>query len=191
MINKVGVFKLKSLLLSFYILIIFLFGTTNLGFAKETCDSINKTRLKVEVWLSKKHEKNYLKIRKEFQQMANTKVGLFVYPADNPSRVVAIGRCTPVQIAQHFLNKAKKYSLGTTHLVNQGFISSHWSGLGTSLFSENSINPITQNQLKMLMDESLDTDSFHTLYRSFTVQSETVSAFGLILENPKLLNKVN
>ena len=43
----------------------------------------------------------------------------------------------------------------------------------------------------MLMDENLDTESFHTLYRSFTVQSETVSAFGLILENPKLLNKVN
>jgi hypothetical protein len=117
--------------------------------------------------------------------------GLFEYPADNPSRVEAIGRCTPVQIAQHLLNKAKKYSLGTTHLVNQGFISSHWSGLGTSLFSENSINHITQNQLKMLMDESLDTESFHTLYRSFTVQSETVLAFGLILENPELLNKVN
>ena len=191
MINKVGVFKLKSLLLSFYILIIFLFGTTNLGFAKETCNATNKTRLKVEVWLSKKHEKNYLKIRKEFQQMANTKVGLFAYPADNPSRVVAIGRCTPVHIAQYFLNKSKKYSLGATHLVNQGFISSHWSGLGTSLFSENSMSPITPKQLKMLMDESLDSESFHTLYRSFTVQSETVSAFGLILENPNLLTKIN
>jgi hypothetical protein len=166
----------------------FLFGTTNLGFAKETCVPTNKTRLKVEIWLSKKQKRNYLKIRKEFQQMSNTKVGLFVYPGDNPSRIVAIGRCTPVHIAQHFLSKAKKYSLGTTHLVNQGFISSHWSGLGTSLFSENSINPITQNQLKMLMDEKLDTESFHTLYRSFTVQSKTVSAFGLILDNPKLLN---
>ena len=66
--------------------------------------------------------------------MGNTKVGLFIYPAENPSRVVAIGRCVPVHIAQYFLKKAKKYSLGTTHLVNQGFVSSHWSGLGTLVF---------------------------------------------------------
>ena len=163
----------------------------NLSFAEEPCLTLNKTDLKVEAWLSKKYEKKYINIREEFSEMGNTKVGLFIYPAENPSRIVAIGRCVPVHIAQHFLKKAKKYSIGTTHLVNQGFISSHWSGLGTSLFSENSINPITQNQLKMLMDESLDTDSFHTLYRSFTVQSEIVSAFGLKLENPKLLNKIN
>ena len=189
MIKKFRVFILNTLLLG-SLSIIFLFGTINLGFAKEVCVSKDKSSLKVEAWLSKKHEKNYLDIRNEFKQ-ANTKVGLFIYPADNPSRVVAIGRCTPVHIAQYFLHKAKKYSLGTTHLVNQGFISSHWSGLGTSLFSENSMNPITQTQLKMLMDESLDTESFHILYRSFTVQSKTVSAFGLILENPKLLTKVN
>ena len=174
-----------------YLFITFLFGTINLGFAKETCFSNNKDSLKVEAWLSKEHEKNYLDIQKEFRQMGNTRVGLFIYPAENPSRVVAIGRCTPVHIAQYFLNKSKKYSLGTTHLVNQGFISSHWSGLGTSLFSENSMSPITPKQLKMLMDGSLDSESFHTLYRSFTVQSETVSAFGLILENPNLLTKIN
>ena len=76
-------------------------------------------------------------------------------------------------------------------MVNQRFISKYWSGLGTYLFSENSMSSITPNQLKVLMDESLDSESFHILYRSFTVQSETAPAFGLILENPKLLKKIN
>ena len=90
-----------------YLFIIFLFGTINLGFAKETCFSNNKDSLKVEAWLSKEHEKNYLDIQKEFRQVGKTRVGLFIYPAENPSRVVAIGRCTPVHIAQYFLNKSK------------------------------------------------------------------------------------
>ena len=75
--------------------------------------------------------------------------------------------------------------------MNQGFISSHWTGLGSSLFSENSMNPITPIQLAMLMNESLDTQSFHDLYKSFTVQRKKVSAFGIILDNPKLLSKIN
>lgn len=64
-----------------------------------------------------------------------------------------------------FLAKAGEYSLGTTHLVHQGFGSSHWSGIGTSLFSENSMNAITPQQLAGLRDDSLDTESFHEIYR--------------------------
>ena len=39
---------------------------------------------------------------REFKEMGNTKVGLFIYPAENPSRIVAIGRCVPVHIAHIF-----------------------------------------------------------------------------------------
>ena len=95
-----------------------------MGYTKEDCLTINKKAAKVEIWLSKKYEKDYRNILQEFKEMGNTKVGLFIYPAENPSRIVAIGRCVPVAIAQHFLKKAKKYSLGTTHLVNQDFVSS-------------------------------------------------------------------
>ena len=157
--------------------------------AKENCVSTNKKHVKIEAWLSKKFEKEYWNIRDEFREMGNTKVGLFIYPAENPSKIVAIGRCVPVYLAQYFLKKADKYSIGTTHLVNQGFVSSHWTGIGTSMFSENSMNPITPQQLSRLMDETLDTESFQQIYRSFTVQKEKVLGFGLILDNPKLLSK--
>ena len=134
---------MKILFLCLYISILFLIGTINPSFAKEDCLAIKKNKVKVEAWLSKKYEKSFLDIQKEFLEMGNTKVGLFVYPAENPSRVVAIGRCVPVYLAQHFLKKAKKYSIGTTHLVNQGLISENWFGMGTSMFGKNSMSPIT------------------------------------------------
>jgi hypothetical protein len=179
---------MKKNILIFFMTLLYM-SISGFALAKENCISTNKKSVKIEAWLSKKFEKEYWNIRDEFREMGNTKVGLFIYPAENPSRVVAIGRCVPVYLAQYFLKKADKYSLGTTHLVNQGFVSSYWTGIGTSMFSENSMNPITPHQLAMLMDETLDTESFQQIYRSFTVQKEKVSAFGLILDNPKLLPK--
>ena len=169
-----------------FALLIF-FSWPKIGFTKEECPSIRDQYVKVEAWISKKFEKEYESIRREFAELGNTKVGLFVYPSENPSRVVAIGRCIPAFLAQHFIKKAWKYSLGTTHLVHQGFFSSHWAGIGTSLFSENSISAITPKQLNQLMDENLDTESFQAMYRSLTVQKEKVPAFGLMLENPKFI----
>ena len=181
---------MKKLVLCLYALVLFFVSTVSFSFAEETCLETNKNKVRVEAWLSKKYEKNYFDIKKEFREMGRARVGLFIYPAENPSRIVAIGRCVPVHLAQHFLKKAKKYSLGTTHLVNQGFVSSHWSGLGTSLFSEHSMNAINQQQLTMLMDEKLDTQSFQKLYQSLTVQKAKAPAFGLMVDNPKLLDSI-
>ena len=182
---------MKKLFLCLYVLVLFFVSTISFSFAEEPCLETNKNKVRVEAWLSKKYEKDYFNIQKEFKQMGRTRVGLFIYPAENPSKIVAIGRCVPVQLAQHFLKKAEKYSIGTTHLVNQGFVSSHWSGLGSSLFSENSMNSITPDQLALLMEGNLDTQSFHALYKSFTVQKKKIPAFGLILDNPKLLSETN
>ena len=155
--------------------------------AEEDCLSISQKPVKLEAWVSKRYEKYVKSIRKDLGGMGNTRVGLFVYPTENPSRVVAIGRCVPVYIAQYILTKAEEYNLGTTHLVNQGFVSSHWTGIGTSLFSENSMNAITKDQLAALMDDTLDTETFHEMYRALTRQPEKVPAFGLMLKNPKYM----
>ena len=170
-----------------FLILIALTVTPGTVFAEKDCESISRTPVKLEAWVSKRYEKDLKKIRKEFGEMGNTVVGLFVYPAENPSRVVAVGRCVPAYIAQYILAKARKYSLGTTHLVRQGFVSSHWTGIGTSLFSENSMNAITPEQLARLMDDSLDTDSFQEIYRKLTRQPKKVSAFGLLLDNPKYM----
>ena len=172
-----------------YTLLAFFVGIVNQGFAKETCSAVNNKNIKVEAWLSKKYEKKHLDIKKEFLEVGNTKLGLFIYPAENPSRVMAIGRCVPAYIAQYFLKKATKYSLGTTHLVNQRLMSGNWLGMGTPIFGKNSMSKITSKQLTMLMSKTLDTESFQKMYRAFTVQNEKINIYGLILNNPRFLPK--
>ncbi len=49
------------------------------------------------------------------------------------------------------------------------------------------MNSISAKQLNQLMDDNLDTESFHKIYRSLTAQKEKVPAFGLMLDNPKLM----
>jgi hypothetical protein len=85
------------------------------------------------------------------------------------------------------IHKAIEYSGGVSSLVNQGFFSSSWIGVGTSLFSENSFRPVTQEQLIQLMDVSLNTQQFQKIYRHITKQQKKVKAFGLLLNNPKFL----
>ena len=84
----------------------------------------------------------------------------------------AIGSCVPSYIGRHMLRQAMEYSGGVNSLVNQGFFSSNWIGVGTSLFSESSLRPITQDQLIGLMDVSLDTQQFQKIYRQLTTQQK-------------------
>jgi hypothetical protein len=153
------------------------------------CSPIEDKSVKVEAWMSKQYEKNLRQIRNEFSTMGNTQVTLWVYPAENPSKIVAIGNCVPAYIGRHMIRKAIEYSGGVSSLVNQGFFSSNWIGIGTSLFSENSFRPITQEQLIKLMDVSLDTQQFQKIYRQLTKQKKKVRAFGLLLNNPKFLGR--
>jgi len=153
----------------------------------EDCSPIDEKPVKVEAWMSKQYKKSLRKIRNEFSAMGNTRVTLWVYPAKNPSKIVAIGSCVPAYIGRHMLRKAIEYSGGVSSLVHQGFFSSNWIGVGTSLFAESSFRPVTKGQLTTLMDTSLDTQKFQETYRQLTAQQKKIKAFGLTLGNPKLL----
>ena len=169
-------------------LVLFLWVSTSTAMNPD-CSPVEEKSVKVEAWMSKQYEKNLRQIRKEFSAMGDTLVTLWVYPAKNPSKIVAIGSCVPAYIGRHILRKAMEYSGGVNSLVNQGFISSNWIGVGTSLFAESSFRKITQDQLSMLMDTSLDTQHFQSIYQQLTMQQKKVKAFGLMLKNPKLLEK--
>ncbi|MDP7556637.1 MAG: hypothetical protein QF687_01990 [Nitrospinaceae bacterium] len=158
---------------------------------KAECQPVEIKNVKVEGFISKKFRKQRKKIKKEFSEMGNTRTAIRVYPMGDTADVVAVGRCVPAFIARHTLRKAIEYSGGVNALVHQGFISSHWIGVGTSLFAEDSLQSITPDQLARLMDSSLDTHQFQSLYRQLTVQSDKVKAFGLTLDNPKLMKDFN
>jgi len=70
------------------------------------------------------------------------------------------------------LRKAMEYSGGVSSLVNQGFVSPHWIGVGRSLFAESSFRPVTQGQISRLIDVSLNTNQFQAIYRQFTTQEK-------------------
>ena len=165
---------------------LFLWVLTGTAMSEE-CSPIEDKPVKVEAWMSKQYEKSLRQIRNEFSAMGNTRVTLWVYPAKTPSKIVAIGSCVPAYIGRHMLRKAIEYSGGVSSLVHQGFFSSNWIGVGTSLFAESSFRPVTKNQLMSLMDASLDTKKFQETYHQLTMQQKKIKAFGLMLSNPKLL----
>lgn len=162
-----------------------LFGTS--GYGAEPCRPVEERPVKIEAWISKKDMKNYRAMRRKFEAMGYTDAALWPYPGENPSRVVAIGRCVPAYIARYALQQALIYYGEVNSLVHQNFISGHWVGLGTSLFAESSQQPVSKQQLRDLLDPALDTFQFQALYQQLTVQDEQVSAFGQILPNPKLM----
>jgi hypothetical protein len=165
---------------------LFLWVLTSTAMSKD-CSPIDEKPVKVEAWMSKQYEKSLRQIRNEFSAMGNTRVTLWVYPAKNPSKIVAIGSCVPAYIGRHILRKAIEYSGGVSSLVHQGFFSANWIGVGASLFAESSFRPVTKDQLMTLMDTSLDTQKFQETYRQLTMQQKKIKAFGLMLRNPKLL----
>jgi hypothetical protein len=157
------------------------------GYGEEACRPVEEQPVKIEAWVSKKDRKDYRTLRRRFEAMGTTYATLWPYPGKNPSRVVAIGRCVPAYIARHALREALIYYGEVNSLVHQSFISGHWIGLGTSLFAENSQQPINKQQLRDLLDPKLDTFQFQELYQQLTAQDEQVSAFGQMLPNPKLM----
>lgn len=176
--------KLASGLVAFGI-ILALLGAPAYG--TEPCRPIEERPIKIEAWISKKDMKDYRAMRRKLEAMGTTYAALWPYPGENPSRVVAIGRCVPAYIARHSLQQALIYYGEVNSLVHQNFVSGHWIGLGTSLFDDNSQQPINKEQLRALLDPALDTFQFQELYQQLTTQDEEVSAFGQMLPNPKLM----
>lgn len=155
------------------------------GQAEPECRPLEEQPIKIEVWLSKRYEKNWRPVAQDFSIMDDVRVTLWFYPAENPSGTVAIGSCVPVYIAQYAIRKALKYTVGVNSLVFQGFISPHWIGMGTNLFAELARQPASAEQVEQLLDEDLTSGEFQALYRKFTAQDETTTIGGVDVPNPK------
>ena len=108
------------------------------------------------------------------------------FPMGKASDVVAVGRCVPAYIARHVLITAIKYTGGVGSLVFQGFLHSHWIGIGTTMFDEPSQRKVTGEQVSQLLNPSLDDKNFHMLYRKFSEQNKLVPFFGLDVPNIKI-----
>jgi len=155
------------------------------AWAGDECLPVEEKPIKVEGWISKKFKKERKQIFKEFGALGHTRVRLRVFPMGDTAKVVGIGRCVPAYLARHILKMALTYTAGVDSLVNQAFISGHWTGIGTTMFDEPSQQKVDEAQVKALLNPDLSTDEFHALYQKLSVQDETVPYFGLDRPNAK------
>jgi hypothetical protein len=159
--------------------------------AETECPSLEKKKIKVEGYISKKFKKERKKIAKEFIKMGDTRTALRVFPMGKTSDVVAVGRCVPAYIARHVLVTAIKYTGGIGSLVVQDFVHGHWIGIGTTMFDEPSQRKVSTEQVSQLLKPDLDDKNFHLLYRKFSKQNELVPFFGLKVPNAKIPGNTN
>ena len=59
--------------------------------AQEKCQPLDKKRIKIEGYISKKFRKQRKAIIKEFTELGDSRAALRVYPMGEPSKVIAIG----------------------------------------------------------------------------------------------------
>ena len=153
--------------------------------AHEKCQPINKKRIKIEGYIAKKFRKKRKAVIKEFTELGNSKAALRVYPMGETSKVIAIGKCVPVHIAQHVIKKAIKYSTGVESLVQQQFVHGHWIGVGVTIFDEPSQQLVSAEQVQLMLNPDLSNEAFHKLYRKLSVPNRLTPFFGLQVPNVK------
>ena len=155
-------------------------------FAEEKCEPVDKKRIKIEGFISKSYRKRRKQVFQEFGEIGSTRVALRVYPMGETSKVIAVGRCVPVYIAQHIIKKSMRYSTGVESLVQQQFVHSHWVGVGVTMFDEPSQQIISADQVQQLLKQGISDEEFHSLYRELAIPDDRVPYFGLQVPNVKI-----
>ena len=155
-------------------------------FAEEKCESVDKKSIKIEGFISKSYRKQRKQVFQEFGEIGSTRVALRVYPMGETSKVIAVGRCVPVYIAQHIIKKSMRYSTGVESLVQQQFIHTHWMGVGVTMFDEPSQQIVSAEQVQQLLQQDLSNEEFHKLYRKMSIPNELTPYFGLQVPNVKI-----
>jgi hypothetical protein len=156
------------------------------AFAEKQCEPVDKKRIKIEGYISKAFRKQRKQVFKEFGEMGSSRVALRVYPMGETSKVIAIGRCVPVYIAQHIIRKSMEYSTGVESLVQQQFIHTHWVGVGVTMFDEPSQQLVSADQVQQLLKQDISDEDFHVLYRKLSVPNKLTPFFGLQVPNVKI-----
>ena len=153
--------------------------------AQEICQPLDKKRIKIEGYISKKFRKQRKAVFKEFTGLGNSRAALRVYPMGETSKVIAIGKCVPVHIAQHVIKKAMEYSTGVESLVQQQFVHGHWIGVGVTIFDEPSQQLVSSEQVQQMLNPDLSNEEFHKLYLQFSIPNALTPFFGLQVPNVK------
>jgi len=123
--------------------------------------------VRVDVWIGKnmKLEKN--KIESRLKGPNVRKVDLQIARWGSATQTVGIGNRVPVRTAQRCLQIASEIN-GVLFLLSQFLVPDTYVTIGSSLYEEKLEIPITQKNLKRLLDPELNHSEFHSLYQRLT-----------------------
>ncbi|MFQ5673844.1 MAG: hypothetical protein ACE5G9_12190 [Nitrospinales bacterium] len=146
-----------------------------------SCDTSVITICTVEIWLAHKHKKENKQIR-EFLKSNSIKVlrrtiQYWKPRGGHPPTNIAIGYGLSAKDARFVINLALKYNDRIDGLIHQRLNPPNYVAIATSAWDEKSETPITQEDLKQLMDPKLTTAEFHKLYRQLTGENNIPQAF--------------
>ena len=155
--------NLRNAIIAVFLLGISFSFHSGIAFAGE-----EKSRLRIEVFLSGGQQDDAEIIREHFKAISEKNIHFQFFRAGNPPANLAIGREVPASVALLAMQLAVEYGQGVNFLLPEELLPLTWIGIGTSAFDEASQIPITPKDLKALGDPKLSNEQFHTLYWNFT-----------------------
>jgi len=146
-----------------------------------SCGTSALTICTVEIWLAHKHKKENKEIRgflksNSIKVLRNT-IQYWKPRGGHPPTNIAIGNGLSAEGARFAINLALKYNDRIDGLVHQRLNPPNYVAIATSAWDKKSESPITQVDLKHLMDPKLTTAEFHKLYRQLTGEANIPQAF--------------
>jgi len=134
---------------------------------EKTMESEN-SKILVELFLSKEVKKDLDEIKKEFTNVSIKRIRTQFYASGHAPKNIAIGKSVSAPVARLTIRLANTYNQGIQFLLPERLFFPHYITIGSSAFDEASQVPILQEDIERLSDPSLNTEQFHTLYRSLT-----------------------
>lgn len=140
--------------------------------AVSVCNNSTSSICTIEMWLAFAQKSKDREIRdflksKSIKVLTNT-VQYWRPTGGHPPTNIAIGGAVAAEDARLAIDLALKYNDRIGSLIIQRLNSPNYIAIATSAWDDLSEIPITQDDLKRLMDPKLTTEAFHKLYRDLT-----------------------
>ena len=119
----------------------------------------------VEIFLSPEHRKDAGAVQEAFNKLGIKRVRIQIHRLGNSPKNIAIGKDIPAEIARLAFRLAINYNDGIFAILPEFRFFPSQIAIGSSAFDDKSEVPIGQEALQKLLDPSLTTEEFHTLYR--------------------------
>lgn len=138
----------------------------------ESSDLEMNKKILVELFLSPEQKENIGAIEKEFEAVSITKIKTQFFRLGHPPTNIAIGRNVPASTARLAMELAITYNRGIKFLLPEERLAHDYVAIGTSIFDEIIQKPVSQDDVKQLLNPALSTGEFHALYRKLTGEDQ-------------------